>query len=95
MKKLLLILVLAISAWVGYGKYNKPRVDPSIVQATSPVAAAETTGSLAAATFQCDGRTMCSQMHSCDEASFFIQHCPSTKMDGDGDGVPCESQWCN
>lgn len=44
--------------------------------------------------FQCDGRTMCSQMHSCAEATFFIKQCPGAKMDGDGDGVPCESQWC-
>lgn len=44
--------------------------------------------------FQCDGRTMCSQMHSCAEAKLFIKRCPGTKMDSDGDGVPCESQWC-
>ena len=42
----------------------------------------------------CDGRTMCSQMRSCEEATFFLRNCPTTKMDGDGDGVPCESQWC-
>jgi hypothetical protein len=46
------------------------------------------------APYSCDGRTRCSQMHSCAEATWFIQHCPNTKMDGDGDGVPCESQWC-
>ncbi|MEP6882795.1 MAG: cold shock domain-containing protein [Dokdonella sp.] len=45
--------------------------------------------------FECDGRTMCSQMSSCAEAQFFIDHCPGTKMDGDGDRVPCEQQWCN
>jgi hypothetical protein len=38
---------------------------------------------------------MCSQMTSCAEATYFIRHCPGTQMDGDGDGVPCESQWCN
>jgi Excalibur calcium-binding domain len=27
-------------------------------------------------------------------ATFYIQHCPGTQMDGDGDRVPCESQWC-
>jgi cold shock CspA family protein len=43
--------------------------------------------------FQCDGRQHCSQMESYDEARFFIQHCPNTKMDGDGDGIPCESQF--
>lgn len=44
--------------------------------------------------FRCDGRTRCPQMHSCAEAKYFIQHCPGTQMDGDHDGVPCESQWC-
>jgi cold shock CspA family protein len=44
--------------------------------------------------FQCDGRTHCSQMSSCAEATYFIRNCPNTQMDGDGDGVPCESQWC-
>ena len=45
--------------------------------------------------YSCDGRTMCSQMTSCDEATSLIRNCPNTRMDGDGDGVPCESQWCN
>ncbi|TRT84612.1 MAG: excalibur calcium-binding domain-containing protein [Microcystis aeruginosa Ma_AC_P_19900807_S299] len=44
--------------------------------------------------FRCDGRTHCSQMRSCPEATFFLRNCPNVKMDGDGDGVPCESQWC-
>jgi hypothetical protein len=44
--------------------------------------------------FRCDGRTHCSQMTSCEEATFFIRHCPDTEMDSDHDGVPCESQWC-
>jgi len=45
--------------------------------------------------YRCDGRTHCSQMTSCAEAKFFLKNCPGTKMDGDGDGVPCESQWCS
>jgi excalibur calcium-binding domain-containing protein len=44
--------------------------------------------------YQCDGRVYCSQMTSCEEATWFLQHCPGTKMDGEGDGVPCEKQWC-
>jgi cold shock CspA family protein len=44
--------------------------------------------------FRCDGRIHCSQMTSCAEATYFLQRCPGTKMDGDGDGVPCEVQWC-
>ena len=46
-----------------------------------------------ASAFKCDGRTHCSHMRSCAEATFFIQHCPNTSMDGDNDGIPCERQW--
>lgn len=49
----------------------------------------------AAPSFACDDRKHCSQMTSCAEATYFIQHCPSTKMDGNNDGIPCEKQWCN
>ncbi len=44
--------------------------------------------------YRCDGREYCSQMTSCEEAKFFINNCPNTKMDGDGDGIPCWRQWC-
>lgn len=44
--------------------------------------------------FSCDGRLHCSQMTSCEEATFFLKNCPGTKMDGDNDGVPCEAQLC-
>jgi len=44
--------------------------------------------------FHCDGRQYCSQMTSCEEAMFFLENCPDVKMDGGGDGIPCERQWC-
>ncbi len=44
--------------------------------------------------FECDGRTHCSEMSSCEEAKFFLSNCPGAKMDGNNDGVPCEKQWC-
>lgn len=44
--------------------------------------------------YRCDGRTHCSQMTSCAEATFFLRNCPGVKMDGNYDGVPCEQQWC-
>jgi hypothetical protein len=44
--------------------------------------------------YQCDGRTHCSQMSSCEEATFFLRNCPNVKMDGNADGIPCEKQWC-
>lgn len=59
-----------------------------------PMTYVETDGSNAASRFRCDGRKHCSQMTSCAEATYFIQNCPDTKMDGNRDGVPCEQQWC-
>ncbi len=44
---------------------------------------------------KCDGRTYCSQMTSCAEATYFLQNCPDVEMDGNNDGVPCEKQWCH
>jgi hypothetical protein len=45
--------------------------------------------------FSCDGRTRCTQMRSCEEAKYFLDHCPGVQIDGDGDGIPCEQQWCH
>lgn len=45
-------------------------------------------------TYKCDGRKRCTQMHSCEEATFFQKNCPGVLMDQDGDGIPCEDQWC-
>ncbi|WP_165721915.1 MULTISPECIES: cold shock domain-containing protein [unclassified Pseudoalteromonas] len=41
--------------------------------------------------FTCDGRQYCTEMRSREEAVFFINNCPNTKMDGDEDGDPCEN----
>jgi hypothetical protein len=45
-------------------------------------------------TFRCDGRTRCQQLGSCAEARYFLAHCPGVKIDGDGDGIPCEDHLC-
>ncbi|MEG3049121.1 MAG: excalibur calcium-binding domain-containing protein [Thermomonas sp.] len=63
----------------------KPKDNAPIAASAAPAASSDS---------RCDGRTHCSQMRSCGEAQYFIQHCPNTKMDGDRDGVPCEEQWC-
>ena len=45
--------------------------------------------------FQCEPKkTYCNEMSSCAEAYFHLEHCSGTEMDGDGDGIPCERQWC-
>ena len=51
--------------------------------------------SLSNTNFKCDGRQHCSQMNSREEAEWFSQNCPDTKMDGDKDGDVCEndSRW--
>jgi hypothetical protein len=33
-------------------------------------------------------------MRSCAEATWFLKNCPGVQMDGDRDGIPCETQWC-
>jgi hypothetical protein len=45
--------------------------------------------------FTCQGKTRCTQMTSCDEAKYYLKHCPGVEIDGDNDGIPCESQWCS
>ena len=82
-------------------KYEASQPAPSTL--LSPIQASTSTSTSAIALpgklplpagFSCDGRSMCSQMTSCQEATLFIQNCPGTQMDGNGDGVPCEQQWC-
>jgi hypothetical protein len=67
--------------------------------AAEPAAVAQTDAQPFAAVdgntrFSCDSRQYCSQMHSCEEATWMLEHCPGMKMDGNNDGVPCEQQWC-
>jgi hypothetical protein len=66
-----------------------PVAVPSRVTAPTPRLVAPATSAS-----RCDGRTLCSQMRSCAEAQYFLANCPGVQMDGDGDGVPCEKQWC-
>lgn len=38
----------------------------------------------------CGNKTYCREMSSCQEALFYLQKCGLTRLDGDGDGRPCE-----
>ena len=43
----------------------------------------------------CGKKTHCSHMKDCEEAMAYLKKCPGqVKMDGDGDGIPCEKQHC-
>ena len=97
MRMLIALLLVAIAAWGGYRHFNKPNsttAAPIADTSASRQTASAPVLSTPVQTFGCDGRQHCSQMRSCEEATYFIRNCPNTKMDGDNDGVPCESQWC-
>lgn len=40
--------------------------------------------------FSCGIKRYCRQMASCEEAKFYLNQCGLSKLDQDGDGVPCE-----
>ncbi len=95
---LLILLGLGI---FGFKKYQEMTATPvltnqDIEQMQWQPLAQKSTPFVSKQKFRCEtGKNHCSQMRSCDEAKFYIKNCPGTKMDGDGDDVPCERQWCN
>ena len=98
MKNLIVLALVAALAWFGYGKLKAMSAPQSAIGSElSPTGGAQSPAQSAVAEsqFTCDGRTHCSQMTSCAEATYFLQHCPNTQMDGNNDGEPCEKQWCN
>jgi len=94
MKKIIVLLIVGAIGWQAYGKYQQRVVAPlasSVLDERPPVLPK---AAVAANNYRCDGRTYCSQMTSCEEATWFLKNCPGTKMDGNNDGIPCEKQWC-
>jgi hypothetical protein len=84
-KKLAILVILAIGAYqllIKFGILSTPKALQQVIP-TQPQPA----------NFKCDGRVNCSQMTSYEEAKFFLQNCPNTKMDGDHDGEACERQF--
>ncbi|WP_084513708.1 excalibur calcium-binding domain-containing protein [Azovibrio restrictus] len=91
MRKLVVLLIIGAIGWQTYGKFRDKQ--EAWAGDTLPVAGQQL-DTAASSSYSCDGRTHCSQMTSCAEATWFLQHCPGTKMDGNNDGIPCEKQWC-
>ncbi|MBF6025225.1 cold shock domain-containing protein [Lysobacter niastensis] len=87
-----LVEACALAAIVAAGAYGYSRFTAS--HSTGDTMHAAVAAPAPAIQFHCDGRKHCSQMRSCAEATQYLQHCPGMEMDGDGDGVPCEQQWC-
>ncbi len=90
----ILIVVLVAIGFSAYTKFTTNNSYDSGNSITGIFKAVTRKAQKSKTSYQCDGRIYCSQMTSCEEAEFFITHCPGTKMDGDHDGNPCESQWC-
>ena len=76
----LLLAALGITAWQHLSSGRVRNISSVVVEDT--------------AHFQCQGKRYCSEMTSCEEATFYLKNCPGVEIDGDGDGIPCESQWC-
>ncbi len=97
MKALVILLIIGSLTWFGYSKFQGFHKRQRVVEATyvRPVNAASSKQKAGSGEFKCDGRTHCSQMTSCGEATYFLRNCPGTQLDGDNNGIPCERQWCN
>jgi len=39
----------------------------------------------------CGSKKICGEIQSCEEAKYFLNVCRVDKLDGDNDGIPCES----
>jgi endonuclease YncB( thermonuclease family) len=64
----------------------------SAVPASSPASPAVSAPKAAASGgFSCSGKRYCREMTSCEEAKFYLMSCGAGSLDGDKDGVPCES----
>jgi hypothetical protein len=94
-KNVIVALIVCLIGWKAYTHFEQQQRGvraPVPDREWSPSASSHPTIDTS---FRCDGRTRCSQMTSCAEATFFLKNCPGVKMDGNGDGVPCEKQWCH
>ena len=97
MRKMLVIVVVAVLAWQGYKSYlGQSKAGDAVTEAPArgPLDLLSAKSDEHSGSFTCNGRVYCSQMTSCSEAKYFLQHCPGVKMDGNSDGTACEKQWC-
>jgi endonuclease YncB( thermonuclease family) len=59
--------------------------------AAATPAAPQATRLLTAGGFTCGAKRYCREMTTCAEARFYLSQCGLSRLDGDRDGVPCES----
>lgn len=90
--KLIPLLVL-VGGFFLYTRFSTDQINTAVPVTSFPAKLVSAPAALTSS-YQCDGREHCSQMTTCEEATWFLRHCPNTKMDGEGDGIPCEDQLC-
>ncbi len=89
--QLILVLIFAFAAYkIFSGQGNLP----NRIKLSNSLPGSSAKKKDASKRYSCQGKIHCSEMTSCEEAKFYQRNCPGTKMDGDGDGIPCERQWC-
>jgi cold shock CspA family protein len=91
-KKSFSMVPVLIAIGVAIFVYNKVSKEKSFIDQVKTLTA-ETLPIEQSEQFQCQGKVWCSQMSSYEEAIFYLRNCPGTKIDGDGDGIPCERQF--
>jgi cold shock CspA family protein len=84
----IIVLICVVIIFV----YSKVSKEKSVVE-NIKIPTVETQSIEQKEQFQCQGKIWCSQMSTYEEAIFYLQNCPGTRMDGDGDGNPCEQQF--
>ena len=65
-------------------EYRHPNRGSESKPAKPPAPSGKTSG-------RCGEKRFCKEMSSCDEARYFLTVCGVKKLDGNGDGTPCEA----
>jgi hypothetical protein len=74
MQKLLVLAIIAGLGWYAYGKYQAREVAEAADEAISAGATSHGSPPLSTQHYRCDGRVYCSQMTSCEEATYFLNN---------------------
>ena len=70
----------------------RKNVCPTSAATSAPASSAASAPTAATSSgFTCAGKRYCREMTSCEEAKFYLTQCGAGSLDGNRDGVPCET----
>ena len=75
------------------GQDTQPTAQMSQVNSSAVDEQQDDNPDVAASQFSQTGELIACEMGSYEEAKFFLDNCPNTKLDGNHDGEPCEAQF--